>query len=423
MATTEKLQKISSIVAQQTHSITEIKSVISSMSTELDLILNLLGIDPHQSSNMEESPDSIGDFTVSPSEEIKSTSIGVDEKKDSLELAYVPPFFLAENEADSSTDVVSFEFKETSEVTVNDFDRNNHINTEINGFSKLSPVTFDNMKDIEMQFCVKISEKNFDISANLMKLFLLHNKLLRKDCVGLRRDDTRSLFDRGKCTVIPSLTYTTLLLQLLLSLRHDSELQFIHSFPHLCVNDFAIHVAKKMFVHITERDRFLLFLLAKVITFEMDNQLMFHMVDMRRAVNFLLLMLHKIQFASTIFFHSFIQEHCRNRGTVQGLSYSVVDYQFSIGLSNSCSIVPACMIYTGGVCFYLYFVYTCSLFDRGKGFDRSIFTNNYNGTFNYILVLNHGHGLELLYANSTVHGILMIVVLVMTVRCISKCYK
>ncbi|XP_026422162.1 uncharacterized protein LOC113318242 isoform X1 [Papaver somniferum] len=112
-----------------------------------------------------------------------------------------------------------------------------------------------------------------------------------------------------------------------------------------------------MFAQITERGRFLLFLLARVITFERYNQLMFHMVDMWREVNFIFLMLHKIPFTSTIFSPSFIQEHCRNRGKgfelIQRLSNSVVAYEFSFGLSNSCSIVPACMIYTGGNDFIL----------------------------------------------------------------------
>ncbi|XP_026432931.1 uncharacterized protein LOC113330333 [Papaver somniferum] len=95
------------------------------MSTKLDRILNLLGVDLPQPSNMEESTISVEDITVSPSEEIKSTPPVVDDEKDSLELEYIPSFSLAENEADASIVIASFEFKGIGDALVIDFDRNN----------------------------------------------------------------------------------------------------------------------------------------------------------------------------------------------------------------------------------------------------------------------------------------------------------
>ncbi|XP_026400192.1 uncharacterized protein LOC113296070 [Papaver somniferum] len=69
---------------------------------------------------------------------------------DSLELGYIPPFFLAANEADASTDVASFKFKEIDEAVVIDFDRNNHIDMGEVCFSVPSDycrVLFDRGKD------------------------------------------------------------------------------------------------------------------------------------------------------------------------------------------------------------------------------------------------------------------------------------
>ncbi|KAI3880733.1 hypothetical protein MKX03_029579 [Papaver bracteatum] len=55
----------------------------------------------------------------------------------------------------------------------------------------------------------------------------------------------------------------------------------------------------------------------------------------------------------------------------------------------------------GNCFFFLYFVYTCYLFDRGKGFDGYIFMDYNSETSIYEFVLDHGYQLELLHAALT----------------------
>ncbi|XP_026409729.1 uncharacterized protein LOC113304803 isoform X3 [Papaver somniferum] len=112
-----------------------------------------------------------------------------------------------------------------------------------------------------------------------------------------------------KMILMDTVCYKKLLLQLLLSLELDSDSQFINLFPRFCVTDCAILDAKKMFVQMTERGRFLLILLARVVTFEMDCQLIFQMVEMWGEINFLLHKLRQCQFVSTILCHSFCPVH------------------------------------------------------------------------------------------------------------------
>lgn len=54
----------------------------------------------------------------------------------------------------------------------------------------------------------------------------------------------------------------------------------------------------------------------------------------------------------------------------------------------------------GGICFSLYFVYTCSLSDRGKRCHRSRVMANYRVKFVYALVFKLGYPLKFLCESS-----------------------
>ncbi|XP_026425377.1 uncharacterized protein LOC113321684 [Papaver somniferum] len=105
MATEQQITDLSNAVHQQGESITELKdamsslkSVVNNLDSKMNRILYLLGIYLHQPSNMEEYTISIEDFTVSSSEEIKSTPPDVDAEMDPLELKLIPSFFFVERE-------------------------------------------------------------------------------------------------------------------------------------------------------------------------------------------------------------------------------------------------------------------------------------------------------------------------------------
>ncbi|KAI3881508.1 hypothetical protein MKX03_035586, partial [Papaver bracteatum] len=74
-------------------------------------------------SNIEAAVISIGDFMVSPYEEISSNSTGVVEEVDSLDLELIPQFFFVKNDADDSAEAVSFQFTSIDKAEVNDFGR------------------------------------------------------------------------------------------------------------------------------------------------------------------------------------------------------------------------------------------------------------------------------------------------------------
>lgn len=110
MATEQQITDLSNAVHQQGESITELKdamsslkSVVNNFDSKMNRILYLLGIYLHHPSNMEESTISIEDFTVSSSEEIKSTPPDVDAEMDPLELKLIPSFFFVEREDDTLT--------------------------------------------------------------------------------------------------------------------------------------------------------------------------------------------------------------------------------------------------------------------------------------------------------------------------------
>ncbi|KAI3949254.1 hypothetical protein MKW92_030575, partial [Papaver armeniacum] len=81
-------------------------------------------------STIEESTISIGDFTVSTFEEIKSIPTGVVEEGDSIDfvddssdLQLIPLFFFVENDVDDSTEAVSFQFTVIDKTEVNNVER------------------------------------------------------------------------------------------------------------------------------------------------------------------------------------------------------------------------------------------------------------------------------------------------------------
>lgn len=95
--------------------------------------------------------------------------------------------------------------------------------------------------------------------------------------------DARSLFDRGKSVLISSITYERLLLQLFLRVGSESNVWEIHSI-NVYLHD-GIRNTSKLFVQLSERD---IILLAVIVPIEVDYQSVVHMVEMWRAIHFLL---------------------------------------------------------------------------------------------------------------------------------------
>lgn len=109
-----------------------------------------------------------------------------------------------------------------------------------------------------------------------------------------------------------------------------------------------------------------------------------------------------MSFSRCFYYAALVFDRWKGLKLIQELSYSVDDDGFGSGLTKSGSNVLACTIFNGGVYFYLYFVYTCSLFDRGKGFDSSISVTYYIGKFVHKLISEHGFELASLLCASLV---------------------
>ncbi|KAI3851274.1 hypothetical protein MKX03_002262 [Papaver bracteatum] len=158
-------------------------------------------------SNTEDSAISIVDFTVSPSEEIKSIPTDFeDEHDDSINFELLIPLFFFDEEEELS-DVVNFQ---ASEVTSN----------------KGSCKKLQSLKDF--------------VSG--------HNKVFGKNRFVLPSDYSGSIFDRGKYAVVPPNFFGKLIPPLIPSLGFKSDLRFTDSIIPLFCNDVEIHVDGKMFV-------------------------------------------------------------------------------------------------------------------------------------------------------------------------------
>ncbi|XP_026456934.1 uncharacterized protein LOC113357706 [Papaver somniferum] len=244
----------------------------------------------HENSNKVAIPtNSIVDITVFPSEITTSIPTGVDDEKDSLNFELTPPFFFIEKEDVDSLHGVRLQYEEHSKL-------------EINGFSELNQI--------------KIGEVQIKLCA----------------CSSSLLNATRSLFDRGKCIVISSLTYEKLLLQLLLSVGFDSDFRFQYSFPHLCVSDIVTLGTRKMLVQMPAHSRFLANSHMKDQGVScaawqiLGNMFQLDIVCLKRKN----VLNHQFSIDGRVF------DRGKELGTINEYYYFTGDYGFTLGLFDSC---------------------------------------------------------------------------------------
>ncbi|KAI3879876.1 hypothetical protein MKW98_018115 [Papaver atlanticum] len=214
-----------------------------------------------------------------------------------------------------------------------------------------------------------------------------------------------------------------------------------------------VYVAEgNLVAEFSKRTRFLFLLLARVVSFHKAYKWYAHVLGMKRAEYFFLQLESELLEVSSKFlvddyslltFYSMRRMFDRGKGFQLLKVFSDLDgvSKFNIIITTSgfcvftmCSILLAeytansaheilleyeyglhswlmnsfvVMLFTngdsyhGGVCFYHYFVYTCSLFDRGKRCNSSRVMANYSGKFVYALVFKLGYLLRLLCESST----------------------
>ncbi|RZC74004.1 hypothetical protein C5167_049477 [Papaver somniferum] len=326
------------------------------------------------------------DFSVVTSEEAKSipTSVQLDSSSqvlnrvESQKVSSISAGAVKDN--DGSSDYLNFPFNETAKIDVKDFALMNQI--------KIGEVNYSSL-----DFHFNKFEKKFANHEDLKKFNTSYGICV--DCCSFLLDITRSLFDRDFCS--------------------------IHLIVSLCINNAAILDESKIFDKMSgsvslsgvgvdafwqlktgrvfdrgkrldsikrfsssgEGDRFLFLLLARVVSSSKTNKWYAQVFGMKGAEIF------------------FLQLKCELLAVIK------------LGVSK-CQNSPPCYSYVvkmamlrsmltsdhSGVCFYLYFVATHPLFDRGKWYNWSKVMANYNGNCVIALIFKLGYLGKLLRKSS-----------------------
>ncbi|KAI3852941.1 hypothetical protein MKX03_029876 [Papaver bracteatum] len=147
--------------------------------SKIDLVNGLNGF-LRSTSKMEDSANSIGDFIVSPSEEIESVPANDDDEDDYLDLKLIPQFLFVETEEDD--DCLDFELLISSFFFYEEEDLPDDVNFQTTE--------------------VMSTDSSCEKHQSLKELVINHRKLLCKDCSPILLDYSRVLFDRGKRFVV-----------------------------------------------------------------------------------------------------------------------------------------------------------------------------------------------------------------------------